>query len=171
MRTSMKPWAMVFLVGGWLLLWPACGDDDGGSGDQEDATVTPDAFVQQDAAPANATVSGTAERTLATCPPIHGGIGTLCLSLRTTCDDANSEVAGAEVPNGNMSFPGNQVNFQIQNVPDGTFQLYGFLDDDESGCDGALTTGDFSLAAGCIQVTVTNQQDVTGVSLVFDVKN
>jgi hypothetical protein len=124
-----------------------------------------------DAAPANTTVSGSAGRTVATCPPVHAGMGVLCLSVRATCNDANSEGASAEVPNANLSFPTNTVDFQIQNVPDGDWQLYSFMDDDESGCDGPLTRGDFSLAAGCVPVSVTNQQDVTNVSITFDVCN
>jgi len=46
--------------------------------------------------------------------------------------------------------------------------VYGFLDDDGTGCAGGATEGDFWVEGdGCSVVSVVDQEDVTGVELVF----
>ncbi len=67
-----------------------------------------------------------------------------------------------------MSYPTNTVPFTITDVPDGTYQLYGLLDDDMTGCDD-VTTGDF-YSSTCLSVTVAGCTDVTGLVLTFTSK-
>ena len=115
-----------------------------------------------------ATVSGSANRTIGTCPPHDDGFGDLCVSLRGTCDQPATEVANTVTADQSMAGPeSSYVDFELTGVPDGTWHIYALFDDDESGCD-ALTTGDFHLAAGCVEVTVTGGQDVSNVEITFD---
>jgi hypothetical protein len=102
-------------------------------------------------------------------------MGTLCLSLRATCNDASSEVASTTVANADMWGPidgppgwnSPPVPYSIPNVPDGTWQLFALLDKDGSGCD-TITTGDLHDSAGCVQVVVSGGNDVTDVELEFN---
>jgi hypothetical protein len=57
----------------------------------------------------------------------------------------------------------------MTDIPDGTFELYVYLDDDESGCDSGPNTYDF-LPTDCADITVVDQEDVTGVSIHFTFK-
>jgi hypothetical protein len=159
----MTRWVVALLMMAGLLALGACGDDSNTNTGGADAG-------QPDVTLATASVSGQATRTLSTCPPMKGGKGTLCLEFRTKCDDASTKVAGGTVADADMSWPTNEIQFKIDRVPDGALQLYGFLDDDESGCTGGLTTGDIYYVAGCVAVTVSGGQDVTGVTLTFDGK-
>jgi hypothetical protein len=149
----------------------ACGDDDSGSDGDSDSDSDSDSDTDSDSdsdsdAEGDAQVSGSASRDYSTCPPYQDGIGDLCVFLLDDCEDIDSDVASATVTNADMSFPTNTVAFTIEGVPDGTFQLYGFLDDDASGCAGGATTGDFWMN-GCLEVTVADQQDVTGANIQF----
>jgi hypothetical protein len=117
-----------------------------------------------------AKVSGKAYRTLATCPEGYGSEGTLCLSLRSDCTSADSEVASATVKEAAMNWPDiDKVDFKITNVADGTWKLYALLDRDGTGCD-AVTEGDVYINT-CVEVVVANGQDVSNVILPLDVCN
>ncbi|MBU1072666.1 hypothetical protein KKG45_05405, partial [bacterium] len=72
------------------------------------------------------------------------------------------------VASADMSYPTNLIAFDITEVADGTYQAYGYLDDDGTG-DGGATAGDFENTV-CVEVTVSDQEDVTGVSITFDSK-
>lgn len=114
-------------------------------------------------------ISGTVGREIATCPPVHGGVGTLCVHVLTTCPDVGTEVASTTVASADMSWPYNTVDFTVTGVADGTYQVFAYLDDDESGCTGTLTSGDFYLGDMCVEVTVSGA-DVTGVTITFNNK-
>ena len=114
--------------------------------------------------------SSDAGREFSTCPPNQDGMGALCMFLLADCEDLGSAVSSQTIADADMSWPTNVVDWEMTGVPDGTWQLWGFLDDDSSGCEGDVTYGDFYLAGGCIEVTVTNQEDVTGVNVMFDSK-
>jgi hypothetical protein len=103
-----------------------------------------------------------------TCPQGYGSKGTLCLSLRTDCANASTQVASASIPNVDCTMPTTtgDVPFKIEKVPDGDLKLHAFLDKDASGCD-APTTNDLYLKV-CIDVKVSGGQDVTGVKLLLD---
>ena len=159
------------------LTMPGCtapsheGDDD----DNDDSATGDDDAADDDAADddtvaAEAMVSGRAGREFSTCPPAGNGVGDLCLYLLTDCADPFSDVASTVVPDADMSWPDNLVDFTIEGVPDGVWQLYGFLDDDGSGCEGGVSNGDFYLADECVEVEVVDQQDVTGVLIKFNSK-
>ncbi|MFH1438224.1 MAG: hypothetical protein ABIJ56_21125 [Pseudomonadota bacterium] len=139
---------------------------------------TPDAEpdTEPDVEPDSAetyTVSGEVSRTITTCPPATDGLGTLCLSLRGTVGDPDSEVAGVIIEDVDMSTYTNVVPFTILDVPDGTWQLIGFMDDDEGGCDEGIESGDFLAglppSPDWVEVVVDGA-DVTGLGLVFNNK-
>lgn len=110
----------------------------------------------------DAVVAGSASRTIDTCPPTGDFTGTLCLFLLSTCDDLTSAVATAEIADAYLYMPSDSVDWEIAQVPDGSWQLWGFLDDDASGCD-APTTND--LASECQAVEVLDGQDVSGLTV------
>lgn len=117
-----------------------------------------------------AKVSGKAHRTFSTCPEGYGSKGTLCLSLRSDCASAASEVASATVKDAAMIMPNSdKVDFEIPNVADGTWNLYALLDRDGTGCD-SVTKGDIYINT-CVEVVVANGQDVSNVVLPLDVCN
>ena len=148
----------------------ATGDDDVADDDAADDDAADDDAADDDTVAADATVSGSAGREFSTCPPEGNGIGDLCMFLLSNCADLGTEVASTVVPDADMEWPDSRVDFAITGVPDGMWQLYGFLDDDGSGCEGGMTFGDFFLAAECVEVEVVGQQDVTGVQITFDSK-
>ena len=144
--------------------------EDAAPVDITDDTGSPSDTDTEEPLPAEAMVSGEAGREFSTCPPNQDGIGTLCFFLLETCDDLSSAVSSMAVEDANMSWPQDMIPFELGEVPDGTWQLWGFLDDDSSGCEGDVTYGDFYLATGCVEVTVTDQADVTGLQVIFDSK-
>jgi len=157
----------------------ACGDKDtedsadepaGTGGTSADDTGETGDSGGEGPGPAEALVSGEAGREFSTCPPNQDGKGTLCFFLLETCYDLSSAVSTMALEDADMSWPTNTVAFELSEVPDGTWQLWGFLDDDSSGCDGDITYGDFYLEDGCLEVTVTDQADVTGIEVTFDSK-
>ncbi len=182
MNSEALRFALVLLTAGALI---ACDQDGGSTPDGTTDTLTePAVDVVEDAEPEvvdepaddpvpetseTYSVSGTVGRDYATCPPIYGGIGTLCVHILGTCGDMTSEVASTTVPNADMSWPTNTVNFTVPDVPDGSWQLFTYHDDDESGCNGTLTTGDFYSGDMCVAVTVDGA-DVTGVAVTFNNK-
>ncbi|MBW2261628.1 MAG: hypothetical protein JRG91_06605 [Deltaproteobacteria bacterium] len=187
MKSAACRLALVLLTACSLL---ACDQDGGPSGptdtstdttapDVTDETPTPDATpdaepeVVDDPVPETTetySVSGTVGRDYATCPPLYGGIGTLCLHMLTDCTDISTEVASATVPSADMSWPTNTIDFTITDVPSGSLQLLAYHDDDESGCNGTLTSGDFYSGDMCVAVTVDGA-DVTGVNITFNNKS
>jgi len=61
------------------------------------------------------------------------------------------------------------VDFEIPNVADGTWYLYAILDRDGTGC-AAVTKRDLYIST-CVEVVVTNGQDVSDVFLPLNVCN
>ena len=172
----------VLMVG---LALPACDgeaaaddDDDSAAGDDDDATADDDDVADDDddvaddddVVAGDAVISGVVNREFSTCPPSGDGIGSLCVSLQGTCGDYGTEVASTEVVDADMSWPTNEVPFELTGIADGTWQLCAFQDDDGSGCDGGASAGDFIILGGCVEVVVTGQQDVTGLAITFDAK-
>lgn len=181
MKTAAFRLALVMLTGCALL---ACDQDGSGTPDGTtdpgtDPTVDavddvePDAVEDpvEDPVPDTSesySVSGTAARDYATCPPLGDASGTLCLSFRTSCTDEGSEVVAAEIPSISLYMPGSTAPWSVTDVPAGSYQLYAFLDDDTSGC-AALTSGDFFSGDMCVAVEVVDA-DVTGVTVYFNNK-
>ena len=199
MKGLFQNWIIVLLMGVCLAAW-SCGDsssdedadatsDPVAEGDTTDMTPDPEPDPVDDPTPdptpdptedptpdpvpdstETYTVSGTVGRTVATCPPATDGLGTICLSIRTTCDDPGTEVASAEVADADMSYPTLTTLFEILLVPNGILKLFGFMDDDNGGCAEGIESGDFHIgASGCVDVTVDGA-DVTGLSVVFNGK-
>jgi hypothetical protein len=158
-----------------MVACPATTDDDDSADDDDDDAADDDAAdddaSDDDTEPADAAVSGSVDREISTCPPNQDGLGDLCMFLLADCaDSTNDAVATGHVANADMSFPTNAVDFTIEGLADGTYQLTGFLDDDSSGCDGAVTYGDFYMDGVCVEVEIVGQQDVTGVTMTFTSK-
>ena len=145
------------LLAGAALL-PACPDS------QDDDTAADDTAETGDGLPTgDALVSGSSYRTWDTCPPTSDFVGTFCLVLAGTCEDVPGAVASAEVPDADFgNAKSDVVEWEIAQVPDGTWQLWGFLDDDATGCT-EPTEGD--LASDCQEVVVTAGADVTSLVL------
>ncbi|MFH2005061.1 MAG: DUF4215 domain-containing protein [bacterium] len=116
-------------------------------------------------------VSGTAGRVSGTCPDAYGSIGTLCVSIRTTCNDIGTEVASTSVANADMSapidMPYTPVSWSIADVPAGSYSIYAFLDMSNGDCGDPLGTGDLTEGGLCIDVTVA-AVDVTDVDFEFN---
>jgi hypothetical protein len=109
-----------------------------------------------------ATVSGSANRTYDTCPPTGDFDGTLCVFLAADCLDIAGAAASAELGDAYMYLPTDTVSWEISEVPDGSFQLWAFLDDDGSGCD---ATSENDLASECQVVEVLDGADVSGLTV------
>ncbi len=157
------------------LVLPGCepvevDDDDVADDDVADDDTADDDVGDDDTAPAEAMVSGIAGREYSTCPPAGNGVGDLCMFLLQDCLDVESAVASTVVLDADMSWPTNTIDFAIEGVADGSWQLFGFLDDDGAGCDAGPTSGDFFVSGNCVEVVVVDQQDVTDVAIVFDSK-
>jgi hypothetical protein len=155
---------VLLLAGGFIALGCDTADDDDDAADDDDDTGDDDTVA------AEAMISGDVGREVSTCPPNQDGIGALCMFLLQTCGDMDSVIASSELADADMSWPTNTVAFEIEGIPDGTWQLWGYLDDDGSGCDGEPTYGDFYLEGACVEVVVTDQEDVTGILVTFDSK-
>jgi len=182
MKSEACRWTLAIVTAVFLI---ACDQDSGTPTDAATDTPTePAVDVTSDAEPDVAddpvdepvpdstetySVSGTVGRETATCPPLYGGIGTLCVHILATCGDMSSEVASTTVPSADMSWPYNTIDFTVTDVPGGSHQIFAYLDDDDSGCDGTLTSGDFFLGDMCVPVTVDGA-DVTGVTITFNNK-
>ncbi len=158
---------------------PACDgeaddDDDSGAADDDDATADDDddatAGDDDDTVAADAAISGVIVREFSTCPPSGDGIGTLCVSLQGTCDDFGTEAASFELADADMSWPTNEVAYDLTGVADGVWQLYAWLDEDGAGCDGGGDAGDFIVLGLCVEVEVTGQADVTDFDVTFNTK-
>ena len=141
-------------------------DDDDATADDDDATAGDD----DDAAAKDATISGVVNREFSTCPPSGDGFGTLCVSLQGTCDDFGTEVAAFELADADMSWPTNEVPFDLTEVADGVWQLYAWLDEDGAGCAGGAAAGDFIVLGLCVEVEVVDQTDVTDLAITFNTK-
>ena len=178
MKKMMNSWVLVLMACGCMMA--ACDQSSGTTDGTTDTITEPTVDVIADAEPEvvdepvpdtteSYSVSGSASRDVATCPPLGDASGTLCLSFRTSCTDAGSEVVAAAVPSVALTMPGTVGNWTATDIPAGSYQLYAYLDDDESGCDGTLTSGDMFSGDGCVAVDVVDA-DVTGVTLFFNNK-
>jgi hypothetical protein len=179
MKSEACRWALAIATAAFLI---ACDQDGGTTTDASvDTPTEPAADAEPDAvddpvdepvpdSSETYSVSGTVAREASsTCPPLSDGVGPLCVHILGTCGDMSSEVASLTIPSADMSWPTNTVEFTVTDVPDGSHQIFAYHDDDASGCDGTLTSGDFFLGDMCVPVTVDGA-DVTGISITFNNK-
>ncbi|MFC1482570.1 DUF4215 domain-containing protein, partial [Myxococcota bacterium] len=125
---------------------------------------------------AHSTVSGVAGRLQVTSPAADGAVGTLCVSVRSDCTDASTEVRNTSVADADMSSPidappgleSPPVPYRVFIVLSGTWQVFSHLDRDQSGCAGPPTPGDLITSAGCVEITVVSAVDVACVDFGFD---
>lgn len=96
----------------------------------------------------------------------NDAIGNLYVGLLAECQqDAASVGDGAQVMDADFSAPGATVMYEIPDVPDGTYYVVAFLDDNgnstpDSGPDmGDLVTAE-GLGPGCVEVTVAGAASV-----------
>jgi len=162
--SDTRPW---FVLSGLLFVLIGCpaGDDDDAA-DDDSAATDDDDFV-----PGDAEIYGTVTRDVSTCPPLYDGIGTLCVSAMSVCEDFDTEISANMIGTADMSSFETVVPFYLGGLPDGTWQLLAFLDDDQSGCILGVDRGDFALQQRCIEVEIVDQQDIEGLEIVFDDKS
>ncbi len=153
----MRALSMIFA----LSLLPACFDTP--EAEVKDDTGSQDTAETGDTTPVGeALVSGNSVRTMDTCPPTGDLLGTLCVFLATDCEDIAGAAATAEVTDANMYWFDDYVDWEITGVADGSWQVWAFLDDDESGCS-EMSNND--LYSQCQTVDVVDQVDVSGLTL------
>jgi hypothetical protein len=92
----------------------------------------------------------------------NDGIGDLYVGLLAECaQDAPTVGDGDQIVGADLSAPGATVMYEIPNVPDGTFYVVAFLDDNQNAdpVDGGPDMGDIVTAEGfgpgCVEVTVS----------------
>lgn len=122
-----------------------------------------------------ATVSGTIFRAAATAPGIgQDAIGDIYLGLLIECTQDAASVASTVVIDGDLSNTDVGVPYTIEEVPDGTYFLAGFMDDndDTDPDDPDAGLGDLAAAEGfgpaCTQVDVVAGAPVMGADLTFN---
>ena len=73
------------------------------------------------------------------------------------------------IPDLDISAIGNQLPWEVTDVPAGRWELYTFLDVDHSGCDNGFNDGDLWLESddSCLDVEVTAGQDIIDLEIVF----
>lgn len=120
-------------------------------------------------------VSGVVTRTIPPRPDLGGdGKGSVLLFLSRACATASGGdsgvVAERVLENVDLSQDGQQILFEIADVPDGTYQLSAFLQEDPAAADGWKypVKGDIvmfgAIAPRCVE-TVVSGNDVQGVVL------
>lgn len=160
MRSLQRSFIACLVLGSCFALG-AC--FDAGEVSIKDDSGTQDTADSGDTTPVGtATVSGSANRTYDTCPPTGDFMGTLCVFLAAECGDIAGAVANATMTDSDMYLPTDTVSWEVTEVADGSFQLWAFLDDDDSGCD---ATSENDLASECQAVEVLDGADVSGLSV------
>jgi hypothetical protein len=88
----------------------------------------------------------------------NDGIGDLYVGLLAECSQDAAQVGSAMVMNADLSAAGSNVMYEILDVPDGTFFVVAFMDDNGNAADGMPDMGDLvtadGLGPGCVEVTV-----------------
>lgn len=95
----------------------------------------------------------------------NDAIGDLYVGLLAECSQDAATVGDSEpIIGADLSAPGSNVMYEITNVPDGTFYVVAFLDDDMDAADGMPDMGDLVTAdgfgPGCVEVTVADGASV-----------
>ena len=104
----------------------------------------------------------------------NDGVGDAYLGLLVACNQNAESIASTTVLDADLSMDGAIVPFAIEDVPDGTYYLTGFFDDNQNTdpLDPGPDLNDLASAMGlgpqCTEVTVTGGADVTGVVLTFN---
>lgn len=103
-----------------------------------------------------------------TAEPAQGsdGIGILYGGMLAACDQDSEGIADFTLADADFSAPGTVVTGTYENVPDGTFYIVAFLDDNENadpndpGPDSADLVASEGFGPGCVEVTVSGS-DIT----------
>lgn len=95
----------------------------------------------------------------------NDGIGDIYVGMLAECAQDAAEVGDAAVVmDADLSAPGSTAMYEITNVPDGTFYVVAFMDDNDNSVDGNPDMGDIvtaeGLGPGCVEVTVAGAADV-----------
>lgn len=123
-----------------------------------------------------ATVTGTVFRNPATAPGLgQDAIGDIYLGLLISCDEGAAAVANTVVLDGDLSDTSFGVPYTIENVPNGTYFLAGFMDDNDNTDpdDPDADLGDLAAAEGfgplCTQVDIADGTDVSDADLTLNI--
>ena len=101
-------------------------------------------------------------------------IGDIYLGLLVSCDQGAESVASTMIADGDLSANGASIDYMITGVPDGSYYLAGFMDDNGNAdaMDPDADMGDLASAEGfgpgCTEVTVADGMDEMGVDIDFN---
>ncbi|MBX7079008.1 MAG: hypothetical protein K1X88_07475 [Nannocystaceae bacterium] len=120
-------------------------------------------------------VSGSVTRSAAAVISLgDDGIGTLYVGVLMDCDQNAASVGGTSVAMADLSQLNSPVPYTVEGLPNGTYYVAGFLDDDENADPDApdADMGDLAFAMGfgigCVEVVIEDA-DVTGADFALNV--
>jgi hypothetical protein len=146
-----------------------------GPADTSSGSTDPDTGTSSDTGASGFSVSGEVTRSaLAVISLGDDGIGTLYVGALEACDQSAASAGGAMVEMADLSAVDTPVAYSIDGLPNGTYYITGFLDDDENADPRMVDAdmGDLAFAQGfspgCVEVVVDNA-DVTGVDFALNI--
>jgi hypothetical protein len=148
------------------------GDEDPGSTSEDPDSDSSDSDPSAGSSSGGSETSGSGLGTIRgavirSAEPAAGndGIGDIYVGLLAECaQDAATVGDAAVIMDADLSAPGATVMYEITSVPDGTFYVVAFMDDNGNAVDGNPDMGDIvtaeGLGPGCVEVTVAGAADV-----------
>jgi hypothetical protein len=106
--------------------------------------------------------------------PGDDGVGTLYVGLLAACDQDAASLGGTSVLGANLSQVGSPVAYTLEGLPNGTYYVAGFLDDDVNAdpLDPYADMGDLAFAegfgVGCVEVVIADA-DATGADFQLNI--
>ena len=160
---------------------------DGGSTDPtedptadptEDPTVDPSSSEGGDESSGGASghsISGNVSRAQAgNISPGDDGVGTLYVGVLAACDQNAASLGGTSVLGANLSQVGSPVAYTLEGLPNGTYYVAGFLDDDVNADpeNPYADMGDLAFAegfgVGCVEVVIADA-DASGADFQLNI--
>lgn len=165
---------VISFVAMFLSVFGCSGDDD--SGDSDAATDTETTTIPDEQA--RIVLSGVARRS-AELAAGGDGVGTLCAEVITECPTPDSLstkaiVSGMSVPNADLADTAKSVSFRFEiepeELPPGSYQLFGFLREDGGTCESGPASGDLISilllgGAACPEFEITGPGEIDGLEL------
>jgi hypothetical protein len=107
------------------------------------------------------------------------GVGTLCAEVISECPTpdnlpTNSVVSGLSLPNADLASNTDSVSFRFEieqnELPNGSYQLFGFLREDGGTCEGGPASGDLISVmllggAACPEFEIVGPGEIDGLEL------
>lgn len=144
----------------------------------EDPTVDPSSSEGGDESSGGVSghsISGNVSRAQAgNISPGDDGVGTLYIGVLAACDQNAASLGGTSVLGANLSQVGSPVAYTLEGLPNGTYYVAGFLDDDVNADPTApyADMGDLAFAegfgVGCVEVVIADA-DATGADFQLNI--